>query len=295
MTAPGAGGPRVAVCGLGVMGSGVATRLLDSGLSVAVWNRSPARADELARLGATVHPTPRSAAAAADVVIVCLADAVALDQVLFGEGGVLSEGRHAGLLLCASTVAPDQAAQLGSAADVLDVGLLGNGKHARDGELRLYVGGDPDLLERARPVLELLSKQVLHVGPLGSGMRLKLLMNLLMGIEMQAMAEAVALGVEGGLERGVVLQAISVSGYASPVMRFKAARMADGRFDNPDFRLALMAKDLRLAVTEAASVGLALPMTDAACATHEQAVEAGLGELDCTAVVMRLAAEAVPS
>jgi 3-hydroxyisobutyrate dehydrogenase len=282
--------PRVAVCGLGVMGGGLARRLVDTGAEVHVWNRSPARATELGGLGAKVHQTPAAAAAHADVVILSLADSDALADVLFGAGGVLAGGAHPGTLLCASTVAPEQVLELeGKAAAVLDAGLLGNGKHARDGELRVYIGGDEQSLSQVRPVLDRIAKQVVHAGGLGAGMRLKLLMNLLMGIEMQAMAEAVALGVAGGLDRGLVLDAISVSGYASPVMSFKARRMAASRFTDPDFRLTLMAKDLRLAITEAAEAGLSVPVTSAASVTHAEAVEAGLGEADCAAIVEVLA------
>jgi 3-hydroxyisobutyrate dehydrogenase len=278
--------PRVAVCGLGVMGGGLARRLVATGADVHVWNRTPARAAELGGLGAQVHTTPAAAAAHADVVILSLADDHALADVLFGQGGVLADGPYDGTLLCASTVAPAQVLELdGKAAAVLDVGLLGNGKHALDGELRVYVGGDELLLSRVQPVLDRIAKQVVHAGGLGSGMRLKLLMNLLMGIEMQAMAEAVALGAAGGLDRGLVLDAISVSGYASPVMSFKARRMAANRYTDPDFRLTLMAKDLRLAVADATEAGLSAPVTAAAATTHAEAVEAGFGEADCAAIV----------
>jgi 3-hydroxyisobutyrate dehydrogenase-like beta-hydroxyacid dehydrogenase len=272
------------------MGGGIARRLLATGVRPQVWNRSPQPARALGERGATVAATPAEAAADADVVIFSLADGEALSDVLFGPGGVLAAGPHPGTLVCAGTVAPaDVVALAGRTPAVLDAGLLGNGRHAQDGELRVYLGGDPALVPPLRPVLDRLAKQVVHAGGLGAGMRLKLLMNLLMGIEMQAMAEAVALGVAGGLDRRLVLDAIGDSGFASPVMAFKARRMAADRFSDPDFRLSLMAKDLRLAVAEAAQAGVSLPATQAVSTTHRQAVEAGLGEEDCAAVVRVLA------
>jgi 3-hydroxyisobutyrate dehydrogenase len=281
----------VAVLGLGVMGAGLSERLLEAGMSVRVWNRTPERATALGERGATVAATPAEAAAGSGAVIVAVADGAALDGVLLGAQGVLADGAYPGLVLCASTVSPDHVPELDRrACGVLDIGMMGNRDHARAGQLRLYVGGDPAVLTAARPLLDLLGKQVLHVGPLGTGMRLKLLLNLLMGVELQAMAEATELGVAGGLDRQVVLDAIAHSGFAAPVMAFKASRLASARFDDPDFRLRLMAKDLALAMDEAAEAGLRLPVTEAAARTHRAAVNHGHGEEDCAAVIRMVGA-----
>jgi 3-hydroxyisobutyrate dehydrogenase len=281
----------VAVLGLGVMGSGLGERLLDSGMSVRVWNRTPERAAALGGRGATVADTPADAATGTGAVIVAVADGAALDGVLLGPHGALADRTYPGIVLCASTVCPEDVPELDRrAAGVLDLGLMGNRDHARAGQLRLYVGGDPAVLDAARPLLELLGKQVLHVGPLGTGMRLKLLLNLLMGVEMQAMAEATELGVAAGLDRQVVLDAIAHCGFAAPVMAFRASRLATARFDDPDFRLRLMAKDLALAMDQAVESGLRLPVTEAAARTHRAAVEGGHGEEDCAAVIRMIGA-----
>ncbi|WP_231631250.1 NAD(P)-dependent oxidoreductase, partial [Streptomyces clavuligerus] len=133
---------------------------------------------------------------------------------------------------------------------------------ARTGELRLFVGGEEKVFAAGRPLLELLGKEVVHLGGLGSGMRMKLLLNLLMGIEVQAMAEAVELAVAGGLDRAQALGAIAGSGFASPVMAFKSQRLAAGRYGEPDFRLRLMTKDLLLAAGAAERAGLRLPLLE---------------------------------
>lgn len=278
-------GLRAAVCGLGVMGSGVARRLAATGATVGVWNRTARRATELQQYGPTAHPTPAAAVAGAEAVILCLADSDALREVLHGPGGVLAALSPDALLICAGTVAPADAAALGERGGVVDAGLLGNGDHARDGELRIFLGGAPQDTERAAAVLGGLAKQIVPVGPLGSGMRLKLLLNLLMGVEMQAMAEAAALAAAQGLDRAAVLRAIAASGFASPVMRYKSERMTARRWDEPDFRLRLMHKDLRLATEEAEAAGVAVPLTRAAAASHGQAVADGLGDADCAAIL----------
>ncbi|MDG4763523.1 NAD(P)-dependent oxidoreductase [Solwaraspora sp. WMMD406] len=275
----------VSVLGLGVMGGGIARRLLDRDVPLTVWNRSAGPARALAELGATVARTPAQAARHADVILVSLADGAATEQVLLGPDGVLADGPADGVLASASTISPDLLRVLRRRTpSVIDLGLLGNGTHARNGELRVYVGGGREDLARARPVVDIIAKQVLYVGGLGDGMRLKLLMNSLMGIQVQAMAEAAALGESVGLDRRVVLDAITASGFATPVMGFKARRLAVDHYEQPDFRLRLMAKDLGLAAAEADRSGLRLPLVRTALATHQESVRHGDGDLDCAAV-----------
>ncbi|MFH8800758.1 NAD(P)-dependent oxidoreductase [Streptomyces sp. NPDC017936] len=279
----------VAVIGLGRMGTGLATRLLEQGVPVRVWNRTPERAEPLVAAGAHAAAHPADAAEGTSTAICTVADGAALGTVLRGPDGVLAQGPYPGTLVCASTVAPEEVVQIaGDIPSVLDVGMLGNRDHARDGELRLFVGGEKRVFEAARPVLEMLGKEVVHLGALGSGMRMKLLLNLLMGVEVQAMAEATELAAASGLDRQLVLKTIAGSGFASPVMAFKSRRLASGRFDEPDFRLRLMAKDLMLASKQAAAAGLHLPLAAAAAETHVRATEQGLGDEDCAAVVRAL-------
>jgi 3-hydroxyisobutyrate dehydrogenase len=279
----------VAVLGLGRMGTGLATRLLDQGIKVRVWNRTPERAEPLAQAGAFAAAHPADAVEGTSAALCTVADAEALGSVLHGPDGVLAGGSYPGVLICASTVAPEEVVQIaGDVPSVLDVGMLGNRDHARDGELRLFVGGEKRVFDAGRPLLEVLGKEVVHLGALGSGMRMKLLLNLLMGIEVQALAEATELAVASGLDRQLVLKTIAGSGFASPVMAFKSRRLASGRFDEPDFRLRLMAKDLMLASKQAAAVGLSLPLAAAAAETHVRATEQGLGDEDCAAVTRAL-------
>ncbi|MFF7467979.1 NAD(P)-binding domain-containing protein [Streptomyces sp. NPDC008092] len=279
----------VAVLGLGTMGSGLAARLLDRGVQVRVWNRTPERAEPLAEAGAYVARHPADAVAGTSAVICVVADGEALGSVLHGPDGVLSKGPYPGVLICASTVSPDEVVQIaGDIPSVVDVGMLGNRDHARDGELRLFVGGEEQAFDDCRPLLEALGKEVVHLGALGSGMRMKLCLNLVMGIEVQALAEVTELATACGLDRQLVLKTVAGSGFASPVMAFKSRRLGSGRFEEPDFRLRLMAKDLMLATKQAAAVGLSLPLATAAAETHVRAIEQGLGDQDCAAVTRAL-------
>lgn len=282
----------VAVLGLGTMGSALAARLLDEGVRVRVWNRTAGRADPLVEAGAQAAAHPADAVAGTSAAICALADAEALRPVLHGPDGILADGPYSGTLICAGTIAPDQVLQaVDGTRSVLDVGMLGNRQHARTGDLRLYAGGDTESFAAGRPLLELLAKEVVHVGELGSGMRMKLVLNLLMGIEVQALAEAVELGTTMGLDRKLVLGTIAGSGFASPVMTFKSRRLAANRYGEPDFRLRLMAKDLSLAQDQCAAAGLRLPLVAAAAESHIRATRQGHGDEDCTAVAHALQAE----
>ncbi|MFI2351682.1 NAD(P)-dependent oxidoreductase [Streptomyces sp. NPDC019443] len=286
MTRP--SGP-VAVLGLGTMGTGLATRLLDQGIQVRVWNRTAERTGPLTKAGAFAAAHPADAVEGTSAAICTVADGEALGAVLRGPDGVLTGAPYPGALVCASTVAPEEVVRLtGNTHSVLDVGMLGNREHARTGELRLFVGGEERVFTAGRPLLELLGKEVVHLGELGSGMRMKLLLNLLMGIEVQALAEAVELAAATGLDRKLVLSTIAGSGFASPVMAFKSKRLAAGHFDKPDFRLRLMAKDLMLVADQAAAAGLRLPLAVAAAETHDRATEQGFGDEDCVAVTHAL-------
>ncbi|MFJ1547471.1 NAD(P)-dependent oxidoreductase [Streptomyces sp. NPDC088246] len=279
----------VAVLGLGTMGTGLATRLLEQGVQVRVWNRTAGRTEPLARAGAVAAVHPADAVEGTSAAICTVTDGEALAAVLHGPDGIMTGGPYPGALVCASTVAPEEVVRLtGDMHSVLDVGMLGNREHAHSGELRLFVGGEERVFTAGRPLLELLGKEVVHLGELGSGMRMKLLLNLLMGIEVQALAEAVELAAATGLDRKLVLGTIAGSGFASPVMSFKSKRLAAGRFDEPDFRLSLMAKDLLLAADQAAAAGLRLPLVAAAAQTHVHAIDQGHGDEDCVAVVHAL-------
>jgi len=284
------GAPKIAFIGLGAMGGGMASRLLDNGAHVTVYNRTRAKGEELAQKGATLADTPAEAAAGADVVFLSLATSEVVETLLFGADGVVETLPKGAVVADMSTVAPDFAvglhdrlAQTGHRG--LDACVLGNAQHAKDGELRFMIGGAAEDVETVRPVIAHLAKEIVHLGPSGKGATAKLALNLLMGVEMQALAEAIVFGEKAGLDRGTLIRLIAASGYSAPVMKFKAGVIARRAFENPDFRLKLMRKDLGLVLAETSRLGVPMPATAASHDWLTNAKNQGLGEHDCAAII----------
>lgn len=280
----------ISVIGLGSMGTGMAGRLLDRGFGVTVWNRTAAKCDELAARGAVPARSPAAAAGQAGTVLLSLADQDVVERVVFGTGGVIESLRPDGVIVDTSTVSPGFARDLARRAGrtghhALDARVLGNAGHARAGELRVMVGGERRVFERAAPVLAALGKQVTYLGDSGSAAAMKLVLNMLMGVQLQALAEAVVLGEQAGLPRQAVLDMIAASGFSSPVMRFKCGVMGRRAFAPADFKLSLMRKDMALIRSEAQRLQVPLAVADAAYTMLTAAVRHGLGELDCAAVL----------
>lgn len=281
---------RIGFLGLGAMGSGMAGRLAQAGFEVSVYNRTAAKAAPLAELGVRVADRPALAARSVDVLVLGLASAAAVESVLFGEDGALTTAAAGTLIADTSTVSPDAARHLASrlAADghrALDACVLGNAQHAASGELRFMIGGSHADVLALRPVLDVLAKDVVHVGDHGMGATAKVAMNLLMGVQLQAFAEAVVFGERAGLNRADLIRMITASGYSSPMMKFKGGVMARRSFERADFRLSLMRKNMLLALAEGQRHGVPMPATSASHDVLTAAVNAGLGELDCAAIL----------
>lgn len=272
------------------MGSGMAARLVENGYPVTVYNRTPSKSAALADLGASVAGSPSGAASDADLLFLSLASQDAVSEMLFGPAGAVDALPDGAIVADTSTVSPGFARDIASQVAArgrraMDVCILGNAQHARNGELRIMAGGAADDFAAIGDVLQVLAKEITHVGGSGLGATMKLTLNMLMGIEMQALAEAVIFGERAGLDRGQVLEMISASGFSSPVMRFKAQAMGRRAFGRADFRLSLMRKDMMLTLAESQRLGVPMPATEAAYGMLTAAGNQGLGDLDCASIV----------
>lgn len=275
---------RVAFLGLGAMGRPMAARLLAAGHDLRVWNRSPGRDDALVAAGAHRVATPADACGGAEVAITMLFDAAALEEVLFGPQGVASRIETGATVIDMSTVGPTA---IGSTAErlapvtLLDAPVLGSVPAAEAGRLGILVGGDREAFERHFDLLTVFGTPV-HVGSVGAGAMLKVVANAASISAFVTVGELLALTDRAGIEPGVVLDGLMQGPLGSFVERWRE-RLED-RYERPDFRLVLARKDLGLVLAEAKAVGIKLPMSDAAAARCDEALEAGLGERDLGSV-----------
>jgi 3-hydroxyisobutyrate dehydrogenase len=281
--------PRVAVLGLGIMGGGMATRLLSEGFALSVYNRSRAKAEKLASAGAFVAGSPREAAARSDIVISMVADDAASRSVWLGDEGALAGTAAGTLLLESSTLSVSWVRELAAVAvakkcDFLDAPVTGTKPHAAAGELFFMVGGSAEGFARARALLSVLGREVLHLGPNGSGALLKLINNFVCGVQAASFAEAMSLIRMSGLDREKSVAVLSNSALASPLIKRIVTAMTADDF-TPNFPLKLMAKDIGYAINEGEKCGLSLQTAIPALEIFKQAVGQGLGEEDFSAVV----------
>ncbi len=283
------GETKIALLGLGLMGSGMAGRLLDAGYPLTIWNRTPDKTQALADRGAKVAQSPRQAVAGATVVISMLADVPVCRDVWLGRGEAILGTAPGTVLVESSTVTVEWIEELDRAArehgcELVDAPVTGSKPQAAAGQLLFLAGGSSAALGSITPILKAMGRDVVHVGPVGSGARLKLINNFLSGSQAAALAEALSLIERSGLDAEKSLGVLTEGAPGSPLVKLLSGRMVARQYE-PNFLLRLMAKDLRYAVSEADHQGLDLDMGRAALRVFEHAISAGQGEDDMSAVV----------
>ncbi|MCC7010159.1 MAG: NAD(P)-dependent oxidoreductase [Acidobacteria bacterium] len=281
--------PTVALLGLGIMGSRMARRLLDAGVPLVVYNRSPDRAAPLVALGASREDTARQAAAGAQVVLSMVSDDAASRAVWLGPDGALAGARPGSTLVESSTVTVSWVRELARAAaavslEVLDAPVTGSRHQAGAGELNFFVGGSAAALERVRPVLGLMARSITHLGPTGSGALMKLINNFLCGVQVAALAEALAMIERSPLDRDQAVDLLVSGAPGSPIVKTVASRILAGDF-TPNFMLKLLAKDLRYAIAEAHVLSVDVSTAVNALTLFDRSIGRGDGEKDMAALV----------
>jgi 3-hydroxyisobutyrate dehydrogenase/2-hydroxy-3-oxopropionate reductase len=288
----GRGGPvAVAVVGTGRMGSAMATRLASAGHPLSLWNRTNERARTLAsRLpDARVAPTPADAVRNADVVVVSLADDAAVRAAYSGDAGLVAGLAPGAVVADTSTVDPETLRELAPAvhacgAALVDVPVSGSVSTVEAGQLLVMAGGDEVALDRVCPVLATFARRVLHLGPLGSGATMKLVVNDVVHALDVAVAEALVLAERAGIDRHLAYEVFASSAVAAPFVLYKRQAFEDPEHAPVAFALDLVAKDLDLALALAERVGAEVPQLRANRAVVEQARDLGLGGADLSAV-----------
>src|SRR3954468_20099500 len=277
---------KLAFLGLGLMGTPMATRLLEAGNTLTVWNRSPERIRPVVDRGASAASTPADAVAGADAAITMLTNGQAFEDVVFGPDGVASALTPGQLLIDMSTVGPDAvrsvAGRLPNGVTLVDAPVRGSVPEATAGRLAIYVGASATDYERVATILTPLGT-VHHVGGPGAGAATKVVVNSVLGAVITAFGEALALGDILGLDRSELLDALLDTPIGGTV-RAKRADVESGEYP-PDFKLSLALKDLRLVTEIGERGGRHLEVARAARDWLERAARDGAGDLDFAAVI----------
>jgi HAD superfamily hydrolase (TIGR01450 family) len=282
---------RVGVIGLGGMGGRIASRLLNAGYELIVWNRSPEKALPLIERGAELADTPADAAMRSEVLITMVADPAALQAVTEGREGIAAGATTALIVIQMSTVGPAAlrwfASALPEGLELLDAPVLGSVGEAEAGSLAIFVGGPRELVERSRRLLSTLGAP-LHVGPLGRGQAAKLVANGAHFATLAALGEAISLARRLRLSDDVLYEVLTATPLAAQAERRWAA-IKDGRYP-ARFRLALARKDAELIRDAAAGGGVRLRVGEAAASWLRDAEAEGWGAHDYTAVLATILA-----
>jgi 3-hydroxyisobutyrate dehydrogenase len=277
-------GGTVAFAGLGTMGCPMARRVAAT-FPLTVWNRTRARAEAMSGVAARIAATPYDAARGARVVVTCVADAKALQDLMAGETGLLAGLDPGAVVVDMSTIGRAAAREAARAVEAaggsfVDAPVSGSVGPATRGELLALVGGSDADVARATPVLQTMCSRILRAGGVGQGQALKVVLNGLGTYHFVAFASMLALGERAGLTREALLDAFTSGAFATPSYVAKRDRVLARDYGKPDFTLALALKDGALNVALQQEVGLPLPVQREMAREVAQAIGEGLGEDD---------------
>jgi 3-hydroxyisobutyrate dehydrogenase len=280
--------------GLGVMGRGVVLRLLAAGHTVAVWNRSAEKADELLAEGAVWADSPREVAARSEVVFTMVTNTAAVQAVCEGSDGILAGLGPGKVYVDMSTASPANARALAAevaerGAVMLDAPVSGSVITLEQGKLSVMVGGDAATFERVKPILEAIGPKVIHLGPTGAAVTMKIASNLSLAVQMLAFSEGVLLAEKSGIPRERAVDALLASVIASPMVTYRGPFVL-GQPEEAWFDCHMMQKDMNLALELGRQLEVPLPTTAVTNELLTAANAMGVGDKDFSILFDVLAA-----
>jgi 3-hydroxyisobutyrate dehydrogenase-like beta-hydroxyacid dehydrogenase len=283
---------RIAVVGVGLLGSAVASRLLAGGFTVTGYDTRPDQMAALGSRGLKAASSLKGAVADADAVFTILPTPDAVEAAILGPDGLLGLVPRAATVIQMSTISPTLARRLAEAAAAAGIGFLdapmsGTSAMVERGDCTIFAGGDPALVNACQLVFSAIARRTTHVGAVGSASLAKLAANLLVALNTAALAEALVLGAKGGLAPRMLLDILKDSAGASRMVDVRGPLMVEHRFE-PQMKLELFLKDFRLMLEEAQRLGVALPLTSLTQQLCTATVAAGRGGDDLAVLVTTL-------
>jgi len=285
---------EVGYVGLGVMGGGIAKRLLDAGHAVTGWNRTREKAQPLLDGGMRWGDTPREVAERSEIVFTMVTNTAAVCAVTDGPDGILAGLAPGKVYVDQSTASPDNTRALAArvaevGADMLDAPVSGSVITLEQGKLSVMVGGDEDVFNRVLPVLEAIGPKVFHVGPNGAAVTIKIASNLQLAVQMLAFSEGVLLAEKSGIPRAKAVEVLLGTVVASPMVTYRGPFVL-GQPDEAWFNVNMMQKDMILALELGRQLDVPLPTTATTNELLTAARGMGLAEKDFSILFEVLAA-----
>jgi 3-hydroxyisobutyrate dehydrogenase-like beta-hydroxyacid dehydrogenase len=287
---------KIAYLGLGIMGSGMVSNLLQAKHSVTVWNRTSDRCIPLVEKGATQADTPAQAAANAEIVMYCLSHEQAIADTVFGKDGILSSVHQGQIAIDMSTVHPntshrEAAAYAEKGVEFIDAPVFGSKNESAAGGLWIVVGGKKEIFDKVKPILESLSETVHYMGGTGMGTTMKLVGNAVVISQIEALGEAMILAKKAGLNPQDVLDVLHVTDFKSPIFDGMGSTLIKRDFST-SFALKWLLKDANLIAQLAQDNNSPIPAIALARETVKAAVNHGWGEENASAAIKALELQA---
>jgi 3-hydroxyisobutyrate dehydrogenase-like beta-hydroxyacid dehydrogenase len=283
---------KIAYLGMGTMGRGMVGNLLKAGYHVTVWNRTSDRCVALVKKGAKEATTAAKAVTGADLIMYCLSDDAAVEDLVWGAGELLSAVEADQIVVDMSTVHPDTsrksaAAYAAKKVRFLEAPVFGSKNEAANAGLWIVVGGDKGLYDEVLPVLKVLSETTHYMGGTGKGTSMKLVGNLLVAAELEALGEAMVLATKAGLDPEDVLGVLHVTDFKCPIYDGVGGALIKRDFEK-HFALKLMLKDANLIARFAQDLNVPTPAAAAIRENIKAAVNKGWGDQNASALIRNL-------
>lgn len=283
---------NIGIIGTGLLGSAVATRLLNTGYTVSVYNRTKEKTDLLKKLGANVEESPKKVSEKSDLVITIVKDASAVESIAFGKDGIV-QGKHDGLVVAdMSTINPISSRKIAEkysqyGIPMIDSPVMGGPSLAEKGQLVVMIGGEKSVYEKYKVVFDSIGEKTFYIGANGAADSMKLAMNLQIAILALSISEGIILAKKAGLDPLRFLDVLNSTYFKTGMSLLKGPKMAKGVFE-PSFFLSVMQKDLDEINYTAKEFGANLPVAKLANELYQKAVKDGFGKIDYTGIMAYL-------
>ena len=283
---------KIAFIGTGTMGKPMTMNLIKAGYTLNVYNRTKEKTKELVEMGATVCESPAKATENSDVIITCVSNDVALDNVLFSNNGVFQALNESKILIDSGTTSVDFTSKIADECKKMNVAFLdapvtGGRTGAENGALMFMVGGSRETLDKCMPIFSSMGKRIVHCGGNTFGQKAKIALNLTQSLTLQSYFEGIILGLRNGVPLDSMLEIFENSGAKSGVGSSKLPNILKRDF-TPHFKLELMNKDVGLAIRESEKLNLDLPLSRELAKVFQEAMDKGWKEEDFACLVKLL-------